>query len=152
MDVRMRLWSVIEGGTLVRSSNSLPGLAAMVSPADLALLAQRLREVDLPLTLSEHPMVQLTKCAQAARLILSEPGVHLSDSHVDAIVAIYEAALLAGYDGMTPPELPETAAGLRGAELSEFSRVGLRHGKTVSNRWSRYQRLVSALFKGDSSC
>lgn len=153
MTARSRQWQVLQQGEPVRSAPSLVDLLQLPTAADVsAALWRELELIDPFFAPFDHPLLHLSNCATAARQVAEASTWRLTSPQVDAVVEVYEAGLLAGYDGIDTIIMHEPQEGLAASDLARAYQAAQRHGEGIRQRWRAYENLISILLGGKRPC
>jgi hypothetical protein len=145
LSLRSSSWALLDSGASVRIAGSLADLAQGAGPVERASLMAALETIAPLYSPFEHPLRDLTDCAQAARELVQNPEYQLSESDRQVIVAAYEAGLLNGYDADADTVLYPETGGFPQADVACAYAAAWRHGNAIRRRWRAYEHLVSTL-------
>lgn len=147
-------WALIRGSEQVRHGPSLVGLARsglVYANPSLAVMLKQLSAINPMRERSNHACLHLHRCSQDARAIVEDPAFGHSLDDVALIMSTYEAALIAGADGV--PFCVDAAR--RGCfsreELGRVSAIAWQHGDAIRTWWGSYAAAIEALFGGSGS-
>jgi hypothetical protein len=145
-------WAVVQGGAIVRSAASLSKLASLPPGPGESTLSRYIRCIEPLFGSFDHPLMQLHDCIKAVESTVRGVCPSLSDDNAKAVVSVYEAGLLAGYDDLPIPDAEEMASTVSGAVLTSVAATAWEHGRAIGESWRAYGMLVSALIEGDQTC
>ncbi|WP_234190290.1 hypothetical protein [Shinella sp. NM-101] len=124
-------WSLVQDGMSVRLGQSLRDLAACAALTGFDALRSRLSAIDLLAVQSLDISRWFGACAEHAREIAAAPEAGLTLESISAVTSVYQAGLVAGFDGVFC-FLPDHMFGdLTRDELDDILTVAIRHGEVL---------------------